>query len=695
MNTQQLIPLIRPARTLFRPCALASLLALALPSLSSAQDAELIGVLKTQKLVQENDTVLSPTAEPFVFEVYIQAADANAVNKVDLDPPLGPDIPILEEESGDEFYFEDTFPDRTSLDAAYPNGAYVLQIDGANDGKRAVNLDFMGTNSYLPAPRFQDYDSTQELDHTGTITLRWDNITGAVTDDWMFLEIEDENEDLVFESAFPGEPGALNGESTSIELPEGTLNFDSGYTVLLSIIRRVDISDDYPDAEAFAAFQTTTSLMIRTAGPDTDAPTLVRFAPGEGWEHVELNSSVAFEFNEAMDTGVDPAEAIAWTGLPNPDSMTYSWSPSERTLFCTYPGGLPASAEIRWELNPSGSSAKLQDPAGNELPSPGPQGQFLTNSTSNIGTPDACCVEIFKAHGFTQSGDTPVSNRYLAGLFVDFTGISTVRSIDLTIPSVGTLTDVGEFDDNFEGLDAEEEFTEPGDLDESFPGGVYGIMLDTVHDGVRNLTLDPGSGDFPNAPTIANLAALQDWDSTQPLTISWLPMEGGTASDVIFLSIEGEFEEFFSSPEFGDPLVLTGESTSITLPANTLPPGRTLEAELAFLKIGTNDTTQYPDVRLVAGIASLTSFSIQTVGDPFVPEMDIEFADSNAIISLQGERGQSYHLYGSDNLIHWDYLSTLFLDDNPDGFLGSDSFNDGMASESGQKFYQLRNPGGE
>jgi hypothetical protein len=110
--------------------------------------------------------------------------------------------------------------------------------------------------------------------------------------------------------------------------------------------------------------------------------------------------------------------------------------------------------------------------------------------------------------------------------------------------------------------------------------------------------------------------------------------------------------------------------------------------------VATNDTTQYPGARLVAGIASFTEFSIQTAGTPYVPKVDVQFDGTTATIEVTGERGLTYDLYSSENLIDWNYLTTVFLYDQPNGFLSSAIFEDGFNAGLPRNFYQLEEPGG-
>lgn len=192
-----------------------------------------------------------------------------------------------------------------------------------------------------------------------------------------------------------------------------------------------------------------------------------------------------------------------------------------------------------------------------------------------------------------------------------------------------------------------------------------------------------GTGDFPAAPTVLNFSTTQTWDHTQEVTLHWNPMPGGTVDDVIYFHIGG-FADWFEAP-----IARNGLATSITIPANTLPLGQALDAELVFVRPSTNDTTLYPGVRVISGLASATRFFIETLGDPLEPEVVVQHDGTMATVKVIGELGQVYDVYRSDNLADWHYFDTLWFYDDRSGFLGSSSFKDDSPSDSKQQFYRL------
>ncbi len=683
-------------RSLPRTIPLSAILAtlsitlLAVPVLR-AQDAEFAGIVKSQRYIQSGPTSVVLEDNAFVFDTFTDAAEANSLTRVTLNAPGGTEVEVPIEDDGSEFFYDAFFQSLNALNTSFPNGAYSLTLVGVNDGEQTINLSLTG-DSYPTATRFTDYEETQAIDHTQAMTFRWNPIAGGTADTWVFFEIEDNNEDLVFESAFPGENGSLNGLSTSLTIPPNTLELGKTYTARLAVVNIVNESEDYPGVDAIAGYQTFLNLEIQTIGPDNTAPNLIQSAPFWGELDVTTNSIITFEFDEPMDRNVDPAEAITWTNVGDPNDFNYRWSPNGQILFCHFAPGLPTDRNITWFLNEQSSTAKLRDVAGNHLIYDTHQGEFVTDSNSNFDDPDVLQIELFKAKEFGQTGDTPVDlNSYFADFFVDLTGISTVSSVDLDIPGAGLVEDVGEFEYGFFGIEGDQSFSSEEDLHNAYPAGDYELTAHTFHDGDRTVTLNPGSADFPAAPTILNFSTTQDWDSTQPFTISWDPMPDGTSDDAIFLFIEGEHDDLFETPDLGETGALDGTATSVTIPANTLPPGRTLKAELAFVKVNDNDTTQYPGVRSASGLGSITLFEIQTSGEPFVPQIALTKTSTQTRVKVSGEQGQIFDVQASGNLIDWDFIGTVWLWDEEDGFLSSGTLEDFSDPGAGRRFYRIEN----
>jgi hypothetical protein len=213
------------------------------------------------------------------------------------------------------------------------------------------------------------------------------------------------------------------------------------------------------------------------------------------------------------------------------------------------------------------------------------------------------------------------------------------------------------------------------------------MTLHTVHDGVQGIPLTVAAGSYPNAPTVLDFAATQAVDGSKPFSLQWEPMMSGTGADYIELYVEGEFACYFESPAAGEPGALDGTATGITIPADILPPGRTLDCELIFAKVVDTESAAYPGVDARAVYASLTEFQIQTIGEPVAPRVSITRSGNHAIVTVTGEIGRFYELSATDNLVDWFPVWGEFLYGDCDGYLGSFEVVDDTSGVP-RRFYQ-------
>ncbi len=555
-------------------------------------------------------------------------------------------------------------------------------------------MDLSG-DTYAGVPRFTNFVAAQSIDAASDFTFQWEAIPGGAAGDLVILLIDEEFGSNVFESPDLGETGALDGLSTSFTVPGGTLDPGAEYNVVLEIFKPVDSNEDYaPGVPAVSAYGKITLMRTRTAGPtgDSTPPNLVRSVPFDFQGEVSLNSILTFVFDEAMDTAVAAGQAITWSGVADPAQFAYSWSPDRKSLFCNYTPGLPASSTGEWALNPAGSAAKLRDAAGNNIPA-GRSGQFETSATSNLGEPDVVSFEFGKGRAFFQDGPTPVDlESYFAEFFVELSGTSTISSVDLGFPGGAVAANLGRHVFDNTEIEGESDFAEKADLDRIFPNGNYVFTMHTAHDGDQSVTLAIGPDSYPNAPTIQNFSTTQAIDGSQTFTLEWAAMAGGTAADFIEVILERNGACYFETPGPGEPGALDGTATSVTIPAGSLPPGRSIEGELVFAKVADTDGTTYPGVTGRAVFASITEFEVQTIGDPFQPQLQIRHDGAQATVTVTGEIGRQYELRVSqdlDNLDPWTPVWSGFLFGDCEGYKRSFEFFDNVSGVP-ERFYQAR-----
>jgi hypothetical protein len=151
------------------------------------------------------------------------------------------------------------------------------------------------------------------------------------------------------------------------------------------------------------------------------------------------------------------------------------------------------------------------------------------------------------------------------------------------------------------------------DLNTAFPNGNYGVAMTTAHDGNRNVTLSLTGDSYPNTPTFQNFGTLETVNPSAAFTLSWSAFSGGTANDYIQVRIvDTDNNEVFKTPALGVAGALSGTTTSVIIPANTLAPESLFTAKLTFIKVITRDTTSYSGVIGLAGYYKSTEASLST-----------------------------------------------------------------------------------
>lgn len=121
---------------------------------------------------------------------------------------------------------------QSALDADIPNGAYTIKTYGVGFNVVSTVLTVTG-NNYPADPRFSNFTAAQSVNPSADFTLSW-NYLGLSTNDFVQVTIYDCNDDdRVFKTPEPMQPGALNGLATSAVIPAYTLYPGLQYTVEL------------------------------------------------------------------------------------------------------------------------------------------------------------------------------------------------------------------------------------------------------------------------------------------------------------------------------------------------------------------------------------------------------------------------------------------------------------------------------
>ncbi|MGB0581549.1 MAG: hypothetical protein ACPGVU_17770, partial [Limisphaerales bacterium] len=531
---------------------------------------------------------------------------------------------------------------------------FTVTINAVNDGMKVITLGITG-DTYPSTAKLSNFTTAQSIDHTSDFLLTWDALVGGSANDIVLVEVQQNSgngNNSVLSSPGPGEGGQLTGLNTSFNIPAGTLTAGSEYEVSIRVIKPTAMDMTY--ASGLAGYSKETRINVRTVGStpaESQAPNLRDVSPPFSSTDAADTSVVTFHFDEPMDRTVPVGDAINWTGVTTPASFVYSWSSDGRTLFCHYPPNHALNTQISWTLNPSGSAAKLQDVAGNDMFQI--DGNFTTASSSSAGQTDVLALFISKAEALIQTGSTPVN----AGAFAfeadsDLRGYATASKLEIGGPVGGPI--LGELDHG-DALQLEAEYALKSDLDAFFPNGSYTNTITTFNDGTKTIVLDLMPESYPNDPTVQNFSALSTVDSTIALNLSWAAFTQGTVNDFIQVEIQNDVgRTIYESPSPFEVGAMDGMQTSLSIPAHTLAPGRQYECELTFAKVVDSDNTSYAGVNAAAVFAKITEFKLTTMGTPIVPSIEALGVNNGQFqIRVTGEFKRTYTVQSSQDFNSW------------------------------------------
>lgn len=648
-----------------------------------AQDVGFIGLLKGRHYEQNAPGIvtlaqLNPSEgqAPFLFTAMVQGALPNVLGEGTLELPdhsmvnlyYDPERQIL----GDDYLSETPL----YLDINRPNGDYTLSFVTTNDGPGSVTLSLTGDDYPAAPPVITNFTALQAITNTALpVTIQWSTIPGATSGDYVQLLIRGPG-NMQWQSIAFGQPGALCGTNTSATLPPNTLSPGLSYHVELMVARAVD--SDLSAAMAVAAYFVQTDFTINTT------PLYASFdqaCPGNGAWDVARNSVISFRFTQPMNPGF---MSVNWSGTGlDPDNFSYSWNDGKRVLMCAYSGNLPAGSDLFWTLNLGG----FKDASGHALAGTA-NGSFRTASGMPL-TGDMAKSFLMKTRYYQQQGSTPESlGLFAAEASVEMTGFNRFRQ-PATVAVSNHVYKLSA-DDWDPALKLEVSLSSQAQVDTFFPNGSYTFALPQLSGGTNTFSLDLGSvEDYPATPTVTNLKELQNIDSSNDTVIAWItlsgfstyPAEGSSIIEVYICDDEDGDDMYSFSP--GD---LSITASGITIPANTLWPGRAYRVELIFSNIKDWNFIDQ-DHFSAAGFSAITEFAIHTAGTPILPKLNIASQAGGMEVSFEGgEPNRHYVAETSSDLQRW--ISQFEV--TADAFATMMSQQDSDAQYLSSRFYRLR-----
>jgi hypothetical protein len=608
-----------------------------------AGDIGFVGVLKGQHYKQTSPDLVALVQRTefsetlgFSFSVFVEGTTTNSLTSGLVKTPTNSTINLvynqqaLETSYGCETLFD--------LDLDRSNGAYTIIIETVNDGVYSNTLSLTGNDYPALPPRVTSFAALQAITNVSQeITIQWDAIPGCTSNDFVLVAVEGPNG--TWETPSVGQPGALTGTNTFVTLPANTLSAGQTYDVEIMVARPVDM--DLSNVLAIAAYFVRTDLQIHTT-PLVPA----RFessVPGQFGVDVPVDSSILFRFTEPMDPAY---RSITWAGtnlLTN--GFTYAWHDANRVLLCSYSGNLPENADITWTLNLSG----FRDALGTSLEGQ-ESGSFHTVPVQDWETG----ALLLKMRNYRQLADTPEIMGFEgkasleSGAFNQFLPPMTLSNSN----KLYTLEADGTFVEYYLGAN----YASQTQLDAFLPNDTYTLAIPLPGGSTNLLTLNLGTEDaYPQAPTIVNLSGLQNLNVSNQNFISWTPLANfstiptnGCSLIEIGINSEEDGEELYWF-EPGDTNIT---ASTLSIPANTLWPGRTYQVNLAFMHVAEFKTNE--QVYTVAAFISKTEFTIKTAGTPILPVPSFQSQLGGVSLLFEGgEPNRRYVIETSTDLVRW------------------------------------------
>ncbi len=238
----------------------------------------------------------------------------------------------------------------------------------------------------------------------------------------------------------------------------------------------------------------------------------------------------------------------------------------------------------------------------------------VLSASAAVRAADVEYYVVAKDEGFNQSSTAapaPKGNPYRFNAIVGLTASNSVTGASVQSLPSGQVYPLSPGTSSF---DFQAKFTNSSLLNAAAPNGNYQLLINTVHDGARAITLPLNGDAYPGTnPRISNFNAAQVINPAAAFTLTWDAFTGGTANDFIQVTIADALgATILQSPNPGQPGAFDGTATSFVMPANALPGASMLNGRLLLAKAVAVDSTTYAGVTGFAAYYKFTDFSLAT-----------------------------------------------------------------------------------
>jgi hypothetical protein len=205
----------------------------------------------------------------FEFKARIDLNRTQSVSSATLKLPFSSGATQALTNYGSYLELSQRYSSQPSMNFAFPNGTFTLNLQSAADGKK-TNVMTLSNDVYPYAPQVVNFAPAQAIDSKADFTLQW-LPPGTGANDFLRVRIF-QGDQVVFESgSVPGSAGALGGSATSVMIPKNTLPEGGLFKAQIIATRQSTVdTKGYAGVSAWAAFAITTEFPLHTAFSVTD-----------------------------------------------------------------------------------------------------------------------------------------------------------------------------------------------------------------------------------------------------------------------------------------------------------------------------------------------------------------------------------------------------------------------------------------
>jgi hypothetical protein len=234
-------------------------------------DAESYSLFKGREYTQTNSG--APVVAGYILAaVVVGNNQITNPHVVRLTPPNRSPVPLVDN-GAKVFELTESFATEEELNAAYPDGPYVLEVTGTNYGTTNVTLYL--TNALYPnPPHIANYQAAGSINASDDFFLQWDPFQDGTVEDYIGVGYLGIAVDSAYFSPAPGTMGALHGLHTSFAAQRGDLQANSLYNANV-FFEKVLVNDEttYTEVPGRVGFYSRTSFRAVTQGQG-NPPTL-------------------------------------------------------------------------------------------------------------------------------------------------------------------------------------------------------------------------------------------------------------------------------------------------------------------------------------------------------------------------------------------------------------------------------------